>query len=680
MSSLNINNVSTLNFSSPGGGSGTGYIAQQYGTSGALLISDTVGILNKAPSVVLQTPTGNTTYALNDTGATITQPGSMVINSPAITLSTATISCPGLLSISSLNVSSTTLVGGSIATNEKGLTWSQTGSISTTWTAISPECGSTALGVYFAVVNGGYIYYTTNNGATWTQQATVQAWSAITTNIAGTIGIASVAGGGIYYTSDSGTTWTLSASAPTANWSGVSVSYYLTGYFFACVNGGGIYISTNNGVTWAITDAPTKNWTAINNAYYDSFAICSGSTSPLYRGGASTGWVAPSGSSSIPSGNWNSISVIGWGAYDNASPTFVLIGRNDGSNYSWDYQGSATQTTVTALSVRGYVGQLRAGGACYSALPNNPIQVSYNRGITWLTSFSPSLNWSCISPSAGYNPSPTFGLTNNQNQTVNSMMVGTTSGYIWKDLPNSTNTYTNIIAGHNTSIGSDGVVNVNGSEVNLYGNAIISLTGRNTVVNGGLTTNGNVSFNGNGSFNCAILATFAGAQTAFSATNTVFQGITNFTGGTTTISTNTAITKPLTFSGATATFNTGTVTFTGGTTTISTITAVTQNATFSAGVSTRAGISYGSPTNTTILVRQPFIQYSTISGSGASGTATVTMPYAYTSQASYLPFANMIDSPSAQIFVSSISASQFIIGWTSAGVGTQHLAWNTMGT
>lgn len=79
-------------------------------------------------------------------------------------------------------------------------------------------------------------------------------------------------------------------------------------------------------------------------------------------------------------------------------------------------------------------------------------------------------------------------------------------------------------------------------------------------------------------------------------------------------------------------------------------------------------------------INQPIIQYSTIQGSGVSGTVTVTMPTRYTSQASYLAFANMIDAPAAQLFVSTISRGSFIIGWTSAGTGTQTFAWNTMGT
>ena len=79
-------------------------------------------------------------------------------------------------------------------------------------------------------------------------------------------------------------------------------------------------------------------------------------------------------------------------------------------------------------------------------------------------------------------------------------------------------------------------------------------------------------------------------------------------------------------------------------------------------------------------VQQPIIQYGFASSIGASGTVTVTIPQRYTSQTSYIPFANMIDSPAAQLFVSSITRGSFIIGWTSAGVGNQTFGWQTMGT
>jgi hypothetical protein len=106
------------------------------------------------------------------------------------------------------------------------------------------------------------------------------------------------------------------------------------------------------------------------------------------------------------------------------------------------------------------------------------------------------------------------------------------------------------------------------------------------------------------------------------------------------------------------------------TTAISTINTVTQTI-FTGGVS-RTLVSSNVP--------QPIIQYGYASSTGASGTVTVTIPQRYTTQASYVPFACMVDDPPAQINVSSITRGSFIIGWSSAGTGNQTFAWHTMGT
>jgi hypothetical protein len=79
-------------------------------------------------------------------------------------------------------------------------------------------------------------------------------------------------------------------------------------------------------------------------------------------------------------------------------------------------------------------------------------------------------------------------------------------------------------------------------------------------------------------------------------------------------------------------------------------------------------------------VQQPIIQTGFVSSTGATGTLTVTLPTRYTTQQSYVTFGNMIDSPAAQIFTSSITRSSFVLGWASAGVGNQTFSWMTAGT
>ena len=87
---------------------------------------------------------------------------------------------------------------------------------------------------------------------------------------------------------------------------------------------------------------------------------------------------------------------------------------------------------------------------------------------------------------------------------------------------------------------------------------------------------------------------------------------------------------------------------------------------------------------TTVLsstaIRQPVIQYGETTGSGTSGSATVTLPTAYTSSTSYVVFASMMDTTECKISVNRDSSSQITIYWSQGGSGSHSLGWNTMGT
>ena len=364
---------------------------------------------------------------------------------------------PSILVVSTMTVSSVTKSATYSSPNLKGLNWSQSGSLSKNWTAISQNVQS---GYYYAVVNGDYIYYSANGGTTWTQQGTVQAWSGIA-NVTTSFAVACVAGGGIYYTTNSGTTWTLSASAPTANWSGVCGNFAGATYY-ACINGGGIYYSSDNGVTWTITNAPSRNWTALCCGISQAVAICSGSTTPLYRGSALV--FTNVGSTLIPSGNWNSVTqhVV---SFANPAPkdfsNIIIVGRNDGFNYLYNvYSG-----IQYILPVKGYVGSMNTGSVFYSALPLNPIQVSYDYGTNWTSSSSPSLNWSCICPIIG--PSVISSSSLPPTNSINPCLAGVNGGYIYGDVPDSANATADLVI-HNTTIRSDtGVINALLNSLNL---------------------------------------------------------------------------------------------------------------------------------------------------------------------------------------------------------------------
>ena len=80
-----------------------------------------------------------------------------------------------------------------------------------------------------------------------------------------------------------------------------------------------------------------------------------------------------------------------------------------------------------------------------------------------------------------------------------------------------------------------------------------------------------------------------------------------------------------------------------------------------------------------VSVAQPVIQYGEDGVSGNNGSVSITLGTPYTSSNSYIAFACMMDTTPAQIAVNRNSASQITLEWSSAGVGTHRIAWQTMG-
>lgn len=78
---------------------------------------------------------------------------------------------------------------------------------------------------------------------------------------------------------------------------------------------------------------------------------------------------------------------------------------------------------------------------------------------------------------------------------------------------------------------------------------------------------------------------------------------------------------------------------------------------------------------------QPRIQYGSVyGGTGGSGSATVTLPIAYSTSTSYVVHVTMRDAPAAQVYAVPLTATTFTFGWQSAGTGAQYLSWTTIGT
>lgn len=79
-------------------------------------------------------------------------------------------------------------------------------------------------------------------------------------------------------------------------------------------------------------------------------------------------------------------------------------------------------------------------------------------------------------------------------------------------------------------------------------------------------------------------------------------------------------------------------------------------------------------------ITQPIIQYGTITGSGSTGSVSLTLPTAYTGRATYVVQVTMEDSPGAQFYATRVTPSQVTIGWSTAGGGSHVIMWTTLGT
>ena len=186
-------------------------------------------------------------------------------------------------------------------------------------------------------------------------------------------------------------------------------------------------------------------------------------------------------------------------------------------------------------------------------------------------------------------------------------------------------------------------INAPSSNVSGVGNLRFLFAGGNIILDS------NINFNGNGSNYVSMNSGGAGIQIA--PDNNLY-----FTGN--------GSSKFANFQETNVSFNTGTA----GSLSI----YMNSNAIRNVGTFTR---NLGST-----AVAQPVIQYGTATGSGSSGSVSVTIPTAYTSSSSYVVQVTMRDSPTAQLYATPTASNTFTIGWSSAGAGTQNIMWTTFGT
>ena len=125
--------------------------------------------------------------------------------------------------------------------------------------------------------NNGYLYTSSDSGATWTQRDSIRQWRAVDTSADGMIMYAaservdnygSGSQGSIHKSTDGGVTWTMTTASRSAYYRGLATSsdgsvILATSYAYVGVgNTDYLYLSTNGGVTWS-TRQYQRSWQGV---------------------------------------------------------------------------------------------------------------------------------------------------------------------------------------------------------------------------------------------------------------------------------------------------------------------------------------------------------------------------------------------------------------------------------
>ena len=193
---------------------------------------------------------------------------------------------------------------------DSGVNWvDQTESGCRSWSSIASSADGTKLvavanGTY--PVSGGWIYTSTDSGATWTPRDSIRNWQSVASSSNGNNLVAAVYNGSIYTSTDSGTNWTARDTSRT--WQAVTSSADGTKLAAAVFNGP-IYTSTDSGTNWTageiapeFTSGYANTDTNINRGWRAIASSADGTklVAVDYPGGGTNGLIYISGTLIVP--------------------------------------------------------------------------------------------------------------------------------------------------------------------------------------------------------------------------------------------------------------------------------------------------------------------------------------------------------------------------------------------
>ena len=237
--------------------------------------------------------------------------------------------------------------------------------------------GSTVL----AGTNGGGVFRSTDNGATWTPANSGLAnMYGYAFAISGSNIFLGTGGGGVYLSTDNGASWKAASSGITATY---IASLLVNGSNVFAGTANGVFRSTNNGTTW------TTAYSGLPSDYVMGMAI---SGSNLFAGTNTSGvflstdngtsWIAVN--NGLTNLNIKSIAASGSNIYAGTSYSGVFLSTDNGSHWTQVITGM-TNLQVYSLAVSGtsvFAGTTGSGG----------VFLSTNGGSNWISMSSGMTN------------------------------------------------------------------------------------------------------------------------------------------------------------------------------------------------------------------------------------------------------------------------------------------------
>jgi photosystem II stability/assembly factor-like uncharacterized protein len=267
------------------------------------------------------------------------------------------------------------------------------------WLSIASSADGTKLA---AVGSYGWLYLSTNSGATWSPATTVtngteptRAWTGITCSSDGSNYVAVANFSSIFTSTDSGLNWV--SHGPALSWNAVASSANGVKLIAADYDMGRLYTSVDSGVTWTVTSSAAKRWRSLASSADGTKLVAGTDYGTNYNDVPSIYTSTDSGASwkltSAPHQPWQALASSADGSKLAAGVYGGLIYLSGDSGNTWN--------AANVPSARwGGIASSADGSRLAAAAWEGFIYVSSDAGNTWLKANAPTQQWQTVASSA----------------------------------------------------------------------------------------------------------------------------------------------------------------------------------------------------------------------------------------------------------------------------------------